>query len=85
MVDIKKIGDRGFNIWGWGWFEGAKLTKLPNFRTYLNWYFMLQNFRTFLKWYQFCFIFSHFAQIGSTVFIATSTSVPFGVKKSKGG
>ena len=25
---------------GGGGFEGAKLTKLPNFRTFLNWYFI---------------------------------------------
>ena len=41
----------------------AEFSHIPQLVPYL-----LQNCRTFLKWYHFCFIFSHFAQIGSTIF-----------------
>ena len=73
-------------IGGGGGVEGAKLTKLPNFRTFLNCYFICYKiFALFSNGTIFVLFFSHFAQIGSTVFKATSASVPFGVKKSKGG
>ena len=59
MVNIKFGG-------GGGGVEGAKLTKLPNFCTFLNWYFIcykIQSFRTSLNSTIFSFLFSHFAQI----------------------
>ena len=47
--------------------------------------YLLQNFRTFLKWYHFCLFFSHFAQIGSTVFKATFCIGTFWHQKVKRG
>ena len=75
--------DRGFNFGG---FEGAKLTKLPNFRTFPNWYFICYKiFALFSNGTIFLFIFSHFAQIGSTVFKTTFCISTFWCQKVKRG
>ena len=81
MVDIKKSAIGGLIL---GDFKGADFFVAEfSHITQLVPYF-LQEFRTFLKWYHFCFIFSHFSQISSTVFKATFCICTFGVKKSKG-
>ena len=80
----KKIDDRGFNFKG---FEGAKLTKLRNFRIFLNWYFICYNIFAFFSngtILNFFFL-SHFAQIGSTVFKATFCISTFWRQKVKRG
>ena len=58
----------------------AEFSRIPQLVPYL-----LQNFRIFLKWYHLCFIFSHFAQIGSTVFNATFCIGTFWRQKVKRG
>ena len=82
MVDIKKNGDRGFNFGGGGGFEGTKLTKLPNFCTFVNWYFICYKIFAFFSNGT---IFSHFSQIGSTVFKATFCISTFWLQKVKRG
>ena len=70
----------GGGVWG------AKLTKLLNFRTFLNWYFICIKFSNFSQMVPFLFLFfSHFAQIGSTVFKATFWISTFWRKKSEIG
>ena len=67
MVDIKKKSAIGGSILG-----GLGGAKLPNFRTFLNWYFICYKmFALFSNGTIFVLFFSHFAQIGSTVFKAT--------------
>ena len=67
-------------------FEGAKLTNMPNFRTFLNWYLICYKiFALFSNGTIFVSFFSHFALIGSTVFKATFCICTFWRQKVKKG
>ena len=84
MLDIKKSAIGGL-IGGEG-VEGAKLTKLPNFRTFLNWYFICYKiFALFSNRTIFVSFFSQLAQIGSTVIKATFCISTFWRQKDKRG
>ena len=62
----------GLILGGFKGFEGAKLIKFPNFRTFLNWYFICYKiFALFSNGTIFVLLFSHSVQIGCTVFKAT--------------
>ena len=76
MVDIKKSAIGGL-IKGAKFFA-AEMSQIPQLVP-----FLLQNFHTFLKWYDFCFIFSHFSQISSTVFKTTLCISTFWRQKVK--
>ena len=67
---------------GGGGFEGAKLTKFPNFRTFLNWYFICYKiFALFTNGTIIVLFLSYFAQIGITVFKATFCIITFWCQK----
>ena len=64
MVDIKKSAIGGLISRGGGGGEGAKLTNLPNFCTFLNWYFICYKIFALFSNGTICFLFSHFAELG---------------------